>query len=371
MSLTAPFPQYGGKRRWASDIWQRLGDPTVYVEPFAGSLAVLLSRPTGAGEREIVCDTNGHICNFWRAVTQDPEAVAHYADWPTFHQDLTARHKWLRDWGAEHAAEITEDPEYCDAKAAGWWVWGISLWIGGAWCGSSDDKRPHVYNTSGGRGVSAQRDQIPRMSDKTGGRGVSAQRDQIPHVANELGGMGVSAQRKALTDKRPYVRHKPGGQGVSAQRRDLGARAARHQSIVDWFVAIQDRLFGVAVLNRPWESALSPTLLMHTPSSAKPPVGVFMDPPYRTTERKPTLYQSDIDGESDDTAVAAYAWAVANGGTFRIAYACHEGDFDIPPGWTYSTKSMGAIHRPDRKKRRDLIMFSPACIQESSQGGLL
>ena len=81
--LHAPFPFYGGKRRWASLIWERLGNPTVYAEPFAGSLACLLQRPGGAGIREIVCDTDGGICNFWRAVSNDPHEVAYWADYPT------------------------------------------------------------------------------------------------------------------------------------------------------------------------------------------------------------------------------------------------------------------------------------------------
>ena len=36
MSLTAPFPYFGGKRRAAPTIWRALGDPSGYVEPFAG-----------------------------------------------------------------------------------------------------------------------------------------------------------------------------------------------------------------------------------------------------------------------------------------------------------------------------------------------
>ena len=50
--LSAPFPYFSGKSRLAPAIWQRLGNPTVYVEPFAGSLACLLARPDGAGQRE-------------------------------------------------------------------------------------------------------------------------------------------------------------------------------------------------------------------------------------------------------------------------------------------------------------------------------
>ena len=42
--LAAPFPWFGGKRRAAPTIWEALGDPGGYVEPFAGSAAVLLAR---------------------------------------------------------------------------------------------------------------------------------------------------------------------------------------------------------------------------------------------------------------------------------------------------------------------------------------
>ena len=81
MTLQAPFPFYGGKKNWASAILERLGDVTVYAEPFCGSMAVLLAGPEH--QREIVCDTNGYIVNFWRALRADPEAVAYYSDYPT------------------------------------------------------------------------------------------------------------------------------------------------------------------------------------------------------------------------------------------------------------------------------------------------
>ena len=59
MTLAAPFPYFGGKRRAAPIIWQRLGDPSGYVEPFAGSAAVLLARPEFKGRRiKTLNDTN-------------------------------------------------------------------------------------------------------------------------------------------------------------------------------------------------------------------------------------------------------------------------------------------------------------------------
>jgi len=42
--LKAPFPYFGGKSKIAHIVWQALGQPPVYIEPFFGSGAVLLSR---------------------------------------------------------------------------------------------------------------------------------------------------------------------------------------------------------------------------------------------------------------------------------------------------------------------------------------
>ena len=121
---------------------------------------------------------------------------------------------------------------------------------------------------------------------------------------------------------------------------------------------LQDRLSRVVTLNRSWEHAVTPTLLMHTPSSPKPPVAVFLDPPYRTDRRSTGLYGSDLDGTSDDVAVAAYRWAVEHGEVYRIAYACHEGDFELPEGWTVETMSF----RKGGDGREDCVMFSPRCL---------
>ena len=230
--LSSPFPFFGGKSRLAAQIWAKLGNPTVYVEPFAGSLACLLARPDGPGQREIVCDLDGGIVNFWRAVTAEPDLVAYWADYPTFHADLTARHKWLRAWFAEHTAELSNDPHFYCAKVAGWWVWGISLWIGGGWCnevstrkdGEPWDQVP--MSRAGGQGVNAQRvwDVRPAVTSANGvsAQAQRAQPDQIPKIIKNVGGAGVSAQgTRATQDKIPYVQHWPGGQGVSAQHTNL------------------------------------------------------------------------------------------------------------------------------------------------------
>ncbi len=103
MTVTAPFPYFGGKRRIAQMVWQHFGDVPNYVEPFAGSLAVLLGRPTPA-HTETVNDKDAYLANFWRAIQHAPELVAMHADWPVNEADLHARHRWLvaqgsfREW---------------------------------------------------------------------------------------------------------------------------------------------------------------------------------------------------------------------------------------------------------------------------------
>jgi site-specific DNA-adenine methylase len=161
--LKAPFPWFGGKSRVAALCWDRFGDPANYVEPFAGSLAVLLGRPTEP-KIETVNDLDCYLANFWRALQHDPEAVADAADWPVNEADLHARHLWLVN-RAEFRERMKTDPDFYDAKKAGWWVWGQSAWIGGGWCEIRD--RPNR--------------RIPHLGDA--GRGVHRNSDIVEYCA--------------------------------------------------------------------------------------------------------------------------------------------------------------------------------------------
>lgn len=355
--LRAPFPWFGGKSRIAQLVWSRFGNPGVYAEPFAGSLAVLLARPHGAGPREIVCDIDGGLCNAWRALQHDPEEVAFWADYPTIHQDLTARHRYLVRWIHENSERLSSDEHFYDPKVAGWWLWGISLWIGGGWCAIDRDIIPHVKFVSG-QGVSAQRTGLD-VADKrplVGGQGVSAQRTGLDNPPGEP----VQPQDPSPDRPKPSVCDSC-GRGMSTLR-------PTRPALISWFAALQERLFRVVVLNRSWQSALTPTLLAQT-RAPKPDVAVFLDPPYRTDDRSSTLYGSDIAGDSDDVAVASYEWAVEHGEKFRVAYCMHEGDFPVPAGWETHTMTFGGINDPERQSRRDLVMFSPACLGDP-QGAL-
>jgi DNA adenine methylase len=150
--MEAPFPWFGGKSRITDIVWARFGDVPNYIEPFAGSLAVLLGRPTEP-KIETVNDIDCYLSNFWRAVKADHRAVAEYANWPVNEADLNARHRWLVDQ-AEFRERMNFDPSYYDARIAGWWVWGISSWIGRGWCATDHPvwkSRPHLGDA--GKGV--------------------------------------------------------------------------------------------------------------------------------------------------------------------------------------------------------------------------
>lgn len=150
----APFAYFGGKSAMAPEIWRRLGSPSHYIEPFAGSLAVLLARPDWRpGPRqftETVNDLDGLLCNFWRAMTAAPEAVAAAADWPVNELDLHARHAHLIASRAEVTERLRADPRWYDAELAGWWVWGAGAWIGSDWCSRSARTMPAIGDTGVG-----------------------------------------------------------------------------------------------------------------------------------------------------------------------------------------------------------------------------
>lgn len=152
--LRAPFPWFGGKALAAELIWSRFGTVQNYVEPFFGSGAVLLNAPD-LNMTACVNDLDGFICNFWRAIKAYPEAAAAAANWPVSEIDLHARHQYLVDHRAEFTAKLKADPEWFDAKIAGWWAWGCCCWIGRGWCKERErvvwQQLPHLGNA--GRGV--------------------------------------------------------------------------------------------------------------------------------------------------------------------------------------------------------------------------
>ena len=315
--LQAPFPWFGGKSRAADLIWPRFGDVPNYVEPFAGSLAVLLARPH-APQIETVNDKDGFIANFWRAVQADPKAVAHHADWPVNENDQHARHVWLVGQRETLTARLEGDPDYYDPKIAGWWVWGICCWIGAGWC-SGDG---------------------PWRVDDEG---------QLVHLGDA--GQGVHRKLVHLGDA---------GQGVHRKRVHLGSAGQG-----EWFAALADRLRHVRVCCGDWSRVCGPT-----PTVKQGVTGVLLDPPYGATAgRHDDLYVEDSGTVAEDVR----QWAIAHGGDerLRIALCGYEGEHAMPDGWTpvgwkahggYGSQGEG---RGRANAAREVIWFSPHCLGAS------
>ena len=110
MSAPTVLGYYGSKVRAARRIIELLPEHAAYVEPFAGSLAVLLAKPR-AGRFETVNDLDGDLMTFWRvlrdrpfdlerACALTPHSRAEYAAcWPIVEEvdDLErARRVWVK-----------------------------------------------------------------------------------------------------------------------------------------------------------------------------------------------------------------------------------------------------------------------------------
>jgi len=330
VTLSAPFPYFGGKSRVAAEVWSRFGNPARYVEPFAGSLAVLLARPLPFAGREVVNDADGLVANFWRAAVADPAAVAEHADWPATENDLHARHAWLVGQREDITRRLEGDPEWFDARAAGWWIWGIGLWIGGGWCSGRGP-----WRVTAGQLLHAGND----------GRGIHR---KLLHAGDE--GRGIHRKLLHAGDD---------GQGSA---RIVGWR---RETLTDVFAALSDRLRDALVMCGDWRRVVTPSVLFGSSRGRAGKDGacaVFLDPPY--DEGEGDLYAAHDRSVHD----AARQWALANGDDprLRIAFCGYDGE-DMK-GWTelaWSTKGGYASQGSDTNinQRRERVWFSPHCLR--------
>jgi len=340
----------------ADIVWARFGDTANYVEPFFGSGAVLLGRPHEA-RTETVNDKDGFIANAWRAIASNPEEVARWADWPVNEADQHARHIWLIDRREALTSRLMADPDYHDAKIAGWWLWGIACWIGSGWC-SGDGPWQAVEDAEGIK-------QLVHLGDR--GQGVHKQR---VHLGNR--GQGVHKQRVHLGNRGQGV-HKQlvhlgdRGQGVHKKRVHLGNRGQgvhKKRGLQEWMVELSDRLRRVRVCCGDWQRICGPSVTFKHGMT-----GVFLDPPYSAeSDRCETLYSV----EDLSVAHTVRKWCVENQDNplLRIALCGYEGEHDLP-GWTEiqwkahgGFGSQGSTRGRDNA-RRERIWFSPACLDPS------
>lgn len=321
--LKAPFPYFGGKSKVAPLVWDRFGNVPNYIEPFFGSGAVLLGRPHVPGT-ETVNDADCMLANFWRALQQDPDAVAYHADWPVNEADQHARHLWLCSQ-AEFREQMKVDPDYYDAKIAGWWVWGQCIWIGSGWCSV----------------------QLPHLG--TAGKGVNR---QLPH----LGNAGTGVHRKL-----PHL----GTAGTGVQEEGDRTLGTRGDQIMAYMRQLADRLRGVRVCCGDWSRICGPS-----PTFKHGITGVFLDPPYAEEAGRADVYST----EDREVAHDVREWAIANGDNplMRIALCGYEGEHAMPDSWDCVTwKAKGGYGsqgegRGRENAGRERIWFSPHCLKPPS-----
>jgi DNA adenine methylase len=327
--LDAPFPYFGGKKRAAELVWSLFGDVPNYVEPFAGSVAMLLNRPGGAGKVETINDACGFIANFWRSIRHDPDATAFHADWPVNEADLEARHGWLinrskllRDW--------LEDPDWYDPKIAGWWCWGACSWIGSGWC---EGRGPWQSNGA-------------ELTDTR----------KLPHVGNA--GMGINRQLPHVGDA---------GKGINRKLPHVGD-AGRGDFIRQWFADLSHRLRNVRVACGDWSRVCTDSVTVRHGLT-----GVFLDPPYTQGEM-----QYAAGGVGGDLASDVRAWCAEAGANplLRIVLCGHAGEHDglIEHGWTVhqwkARKGYAATKEATDRAKSETVWASPHCVTAMKDAGV-
>ena len=278
--LKAPFPYFGGKSGAVEQVWQAFGDVRNYVEPFMGSAAMLLGAPDGK-RIETANDFDGFVANFWRAIAHDPAAVAHFADWPCNEVDLFSRHSWLVRTQGNLSDKLNADPDFYDAKVAGWWAWGACNWIGHGWCSGTG---PWVHD---GTAIVDSR-KLPHLGNS--GQGINR---QLPHLGNS--GQGGEHPRTAF--------------------------------IREWMQTLHARLRDVRVTCGDWQRVCKDSV-----TTRHGMTGLFLDPPY---EKGAMDYGAG--GMGLGIAKDVQTWCAANGDNpkLRIVLCGHIGEHDalLEHGW--------------------------------------
>lgn len=308
-TLCAPFPYFGGKALACETVWAAFGAVDNYVEPFAGSAAMLLGAPDGK-RVETINDADGFVANFWRAIAADADAVAEHADWPTNETDLFARHAWLVRQRDTMLDRLHADPLWFDSKVAGWWCWGACNWIGSGWCSGNG---PWVLD-----GV--------RMVRGDAGRGINR---KLPHLGDA-------------------------GQGINRKRGEF---------IRAWFSVLQERMRDVRVACGDWRRVLTESVTTRHGVTA-----VFLDPPYTKGAMDYGAGGMGL-GIADDVR----AWCAKNGANdhLRIVLCGHAGEHDelLSAGWTCrawtARKGYALTDEAMNNSASETVWCSPACAASS------
>jgi len=207
------------------------------------------------------------------------------------------------------------DPDWFDAKIAGWWVWGQSCWIAGGWCSG---KGPWVVGRNG--------------FEKRDGQGIGIGRS-LPHLARERGVI----------------------------------RPSHRGSMPEYISSIAQRLRPVRVCCGDWRRVLT-----YTPTTYLGVTAVMLDPPYGEGEMDYAAGGNDGGNLTQDVR----DWCVENQDNplLRIALCGYEGEHKMPETWRcVAWETKGGYANVARKKtqakdnrKRERIWFSPHCVPVES-----
>jgi len=351
---------------------------------------VLLNRPdyNPTKHMETVCDKDGYVANAWRGMQFAPDELAKFCDWPVNHADLNARRKYLND-NADLLPRLCDDPEYFDAKMAGYWIWAMSCWIGSGL--TRKDSMPRV---DGEVGVNQFRGK--RLNLGNAGQGVAQDLSrnrpqvalqggvhalcQVPPLSRE--GQGINQQIPLLNHETGVCRRPcygaSGAHGVHKTTLTaepdplLDVRDPYTPGLYSWFRELSERLRRVRVVCGDWTRVCGGDW-----QDDRGICGIFFDPPYDPVKcnRDAKIYTE----ESATVANDVREWCRKRGAlkTYRIVLA---GYFEehaslLDDGWTVHRWSAhgGFANRGKGKtqgevnRHKEALFFSPHCHESGLQ----
>jgi len=256
--------------------------------------------------------------------------------------DLVARRIWLKDRLPELAARCAADPDYYDAKAAGWFLYCMASQIGGDLYADGPWVVEDGQLVKGAAG-SGLKKKIPAISASHPGENA--------HGTEAL-------RRRGVTKKMPVI----GANGYGETYKGV-ADMARKNTLTATMHALAARLEHVRIVCGDWRRVLTPSI-----TTAFGVTAILLDPPY------PTHLHSSAYGTDDEDRIwfDAAAWAVANGHNplLRIAvcgYAVAECDEVFPSDWErYRWQTNGGYGNQGNARGRqnakaECVWFSPHC----------
>ena len=326
------YPYFGGKNKVAPEVWKRFDYPRQYIEPFFGGGAVYLHRENPC-KSEVINDIDGFIVNWWRAVKYAPDEVLFYVDFPVNETEIYARHKWLITQPRKNnlLEKIKNDPEYYDAKTAGYWCYGLSTRIGSGWCGKEwfpDDETPNI-------------NKLPCTHPK----GINRKNlniNKLPCISPQ----GIN--RKNLNINQIPCTHPKG------INRKTGNK-------YEYIQALSNRLTNTIVCCGDWKRTVTDGVT----SKGKGDTAIFLDPPYsHSIGRDNTLYRCEANITDE-----VQSFCKEHENKHKIALCGYAGEYELPDwsvfNWT-ANGGMSNVNKKNKNKARECIWFSPLCENNSS-----